>query len=70
MYNKICETLHRELDMLTERFENGAGMSVSDLDMIDKASHALKCLATYEAMTGGDRDYDFKRRRYDNYRRY
>lgn len=68
MYRAISDAIHRELDMLEERFSNGANINNADLDMIDKAAHALKCLATYEAMTEGD--YEYKRKRYDSYRRY
>lgn len=68
MYRAITDALHREMDMLEERFANGNPMSSADLDMIDKAAHALKCIATYEAMT--ESDYEYKRKRYDTYRRY
>ena len=70
MYRAICDAIHRELDNLEERYTNGAAMTGSDLDMIDKAAHALKCMATYDAMTGGDCDWEPKRRRYESYRRY
>ena len=64
MYRAIPDAIHRELDMLEERFSNGANITNADLDMIDKAAHALKCLATYEAMT--ENDYEYKRKRYYN----
>ena len=69
MYPKIYEAIHKELDILDQRYGNGTAISTSDLDMIDKMFHALKCLKTYEAMEEyGDRGY----RRYDSreYRRY
>ena len=53
MFEGICEMLHRELDQLEEKYSKGNGqMNMQDLEEIDKASHALKCLATYEAMKG------------------
>lgn len=52
MYNAICEALHRELEILEERFSNGTAMNSNDLDMVDKIAHALKSLKTYEAMEG------------------
>lgn len=52
MYEGICEALHREMDQLEEKFSKGAPMSVPELEHIDKMAHALKSLATYEAMKG------------------
>ena len=69
MYRVISEAILRELDSLEERFSNGATMNMSDLDTIDKAAHAMKCLATYEAMTEGE-DYRRKSRYEREYRRY
>lgn len=66
MYRGIYDALHRELDMLDERYANGSTINAAELDMIDKAAHALKCLATYDAMT----EETDRRKRYDSYRRY
>ena len=64
MYTKIVDALHDELEILDERYANGGKLSAADLDMIDKATHALKCLATYEAMTDRGRRYEREYRRY------
>lgn len=52
MFEGICEALHREMDQLDEKFANGAHMSGQELEHIDMMAHALKSLATYEAMQG------------------
>ena len=53
MFEGICEALHREMDMLDEKYSSGkVQMSGQDLEHIDKMAHALKSLATYEAMKG------------------
>lgn len=57
MYHGISNAIHKELDVLDERLSNGTAMNSSDLDMIDKMTHALKCLKTYEAMEGNS-EYD------------
>jgi hypothetical protein len=57
MFEGICEALHREMDQLNEKFANGAQMSGQELEHIDKMAHALKSLATYEAMQGSS-EYD------------
>ena len=61
MFNNICEALHRELDMLDEKYANGSQLNNQDLEHIDKMMHALKSIATYEAMKG-DSEYGFSRR--------
>ena len=69
MYPAICEAIHKELDILDQRYENGGAISTNDLDMIVKMVHSLKSLKAYEAMEDyGDRG----RKRYDSreYRRY
>jgi hypothetical protein len=43
---KMC----KELDMLEEKMRTGGEMSIQDLDKIDKLYHALKSMATYNAM--------------------
>lgn len=53
MFDGIVEVLHHELDALDEKYSKGNGqLNMQDLESIDKATHALKCLATYEAMKG------------------
>ena len=53
MFDGICEALHREMDMLDEKYSNGkTAMNSQDLEHIDKMAHALKSLATYDAMKG------------------
>lgn len=67
MYDGICEAIHHELETLDEKYANGAAINHQDLDAIDKMVHALKSMATYEAMTG--EPYTYKRRTRE-YRRY
>ena len=43
---KMC----KELDAIEEKLQNGAEMSMQDLEKIDKLYHALKSKATYDAM--------------------
>jgi hypothetical protein len=52
MYEGICDAIHREMDELEKKYETGAQLSGQDLEHIDKMAHALKSLATYEAMKG------------------
>lgn len=53
MFEGICEALNREMDMLEEKYSSGkAAMNPQDLEHIDKMAHALKSLATYDAMKG------------------
>lgn len=70
MYNGIKDAILREMDALEEKYASGAQISDKDLADIDKMAHAIKCIATYEAMN----DYDDRRRsgRYETreYRRY
>ena len=53
MFEGICEAIHKEMDMLDEKYSSGnAQLNGQDLEHIDKMAHALKSLATYEAMKG------------------
>lgn len=53
MFDAIRDALHRELDGLDEKYSSGTvQMNRQDLEHIDTMAHALKNLATYEAMTG------------------
>ena len=57
MYEGICDAIHRELDVLDEKYSKGTQLSGQDLDHIDKMAHALKCIKTYDAMQGHS-EYD------------
>ena len=53
MYEGICEALHREMDMLEEKYSNSKSpMNAQDLEHIDKMAHALKDLRAVEGMEG------------------
>ena len=70
MYETICDILHREMDVLEEKYADGkTAMNSNDLDHIYKIAHALKCLATYEAMKASETPRR-ERYGYDKYRRY
>ena len=51
MFDSIYDAIHREMDGIAEKYSNGVQLTEKDLDMVDRMAHALKCLATYEAMT-------------------
>ena len=62
MFDIIVDALHHEMDLLCEKYDDGKiSMTGQDLEHIDKIAHALKCLATYEAMKERPR-----RSRYDS----
>ena len=64
MFEGICEALHREMEMLEEKYSSGkAAMNPQDLEHIDKMAHALKSLATYDAMKGYSGDDSYARGR-------
>ena len=49
MYDNVKYKLHRELDRMDERYmPDGKEMSMVDLEVIEKAAHALKCLKAIE----------------------
>lgn len=52
MFEGICEAIHKEMDMLDDKYSKGTQLSAQDLEHIDKMAHALKSLRTYEAMAG------------------
>ena len=69
MYTGLSDAIHNELVGMEDKYAGGAQMNQADLDMIDKMFHALKCLATYEAMDeayprnrGRERGYGYGRR--------
>lgn len=52
MFEGICEAIHKEMDVLDDKYSKGTQLSGQDLEHIDKMAHALKSLATYDAMKG------------------
>lgn len=53
MFNGICDAIYREMDRLDEKYSNEKmQMNSQDLENIDKLTHALKSIATYDAMKG------------------
>jgi len=57
MFEGICEAIHKELDVLDEKYSKGTQLSGKDLEDIDKMAHALKSLKGYEVMLGHS-EYD------------
>jgi len=57
MFEGICEAIHKEMDMLEDKYSKGTQLTGSDLEHIDMMAHALKSLKAYEAMTGSS-EYD------------
>ena len=49
-HRSIEEKLCKELEELDEKYRDGGALTEADLKVIDTISHALKCLATYDAM--------------------
>lgn len=52
MFEGICEAIRKEMDLLDEKYAKGTQLSGQDLEHIDMMAHALKSLATYDAMKG------------------
>ena len=53
MYKKheiIEEKMCKELEMIEDKYKGGAELAEADLRKVDMLVHALKSLATYEAM--------------------
>lgn len=48
--HKLCEALMEELEEYSKKIEKSDGMSVGDLEAVDKLSHALKSIKTTAAM--------------------
>ena len=68
MFSGLCEVLHQELKQMERKLTKGGSLNNQDLDAIDKLAHALKSIATYEAMEGsseysGDSYYNSGRSR-------
>lgn len=51
-HEKIEQRMCKELEMLEAKYAQNPSqeMTIQDLDRIDKLYHALKCMATYDAM--------------------
>ena len=49
-FEALEKTMCRELETLEQKVSGGNEMSVQELDKIDKLVHAMKSLATYNAM--------------------
>ena len=57
MFEGICDAIHREMHELNKKYETGAQLSKQDLEDLNKMSHTLKSIATYEAMKGESGEY-------------
>ena len=57
MFEGICEAIHKEMDLLDEKYSKGTQLSGQDLEHVDMMAHALKSLKAYEAMAGNS-EYD------------
>lgn len=53
MFEHIENAMCDELDRLNEEYKGGKEITSGDLAKADLIGHALKSLATYEAMKGG-----------------
>ena len=69
MYSAICEALHREMERMEDKYANGGNLNSEDLVDIDRIAHALKSIATYEAMGAypKERERYYDRREYRRY---
>lgn len=69
-YRKLKDMLHNELDRIADKDE----LNMQTLEMVDKISHSLKCLATVDAMEGYSEEYPersaYRGRRRDSMGRY
>ena len=53
MFEGICEAIHREMDVLDEKYASGkAQLNSQDLDNIEKMTHALISMKKYDMMSG------------------
>jgi len=66
MFEVIKDVLHSELEKLAEKYDvDEQNLTGQDLEHIDMMAHALKCIATYEAMQGESRSRErYSRDRY------
>lgn len=58
MLYELCEITTRKLEESTELLKKSQDMSVSDIDLVDKLTHALKCIKTTIAMMEADEEED------------
>lgn len=49
-FEALEKSMCMELEAIEQKIKSGAEMSVSDLEKVDKLTHAMKSLATYKAM--------------------
>lgn len=49
-YEGLEKAMCKELETIERRIASGAEMTLQDLEKVDKLAHALKSLATYNAM--------------------
>lgn len=49
-FEALEKAMCHELEKIAQKLDGGTEMSTADLDKIDKLTHAMKSLATYEAM--------------------
>lgn len=54
--HKLCEALMEELEDYSKKIEKSDGMSVGDLEAVDKLTHALKSVKTTIAMMEADEE--------------
>ena len=70
MFESLYSAIFHEMELLDNKLQGGkAPMSSQDLENIDKMAHAIKCLATYEAMKDSEHR-ERSRSKYEDYRRY
>lgn len=56
--HELCETLSREIGEANDKIRSAGGkLSGSDLDYVDKLTHAMKSLKTTIAMLESEGDY-------------
>ena len=60
--NKMC----KELEIIEEKYRSGAEMSEADLKKVDMLAHALKSLATYEAMKEASEMQSYRMNSYES----
>ena len=65
---KLCEALMEELDHYSKKIEKSDGMSPSDLETVDKLTHALKSVKTTITMMEADDEGDYSSRGGNSYR--
>ena len=57
MFEAICESIYREMDVLEEKLSGGkTQLNSQDLEHIDKMAHSLVSIRKLEAMSGESED--------------